>query len=165
MAIAKMDATDRRFDVTARGSVPGPVDAVLFHGVSLSMATAQEAITVIVLSVVEQELGELETDGPSNAMAHHIEAADELDDSSCRSWAADALEGYYYAPVSLKLAAEHATKIRESVISSESSKSTEAIGGVIITSFRAGMPGISMPGGTALSFSVKSFFHYTRVVI
>lgn len=143
MAIAKMNATDRRFDVTARGSVPGSVDAVLLHGVSLSMATAQEAITVIVLSVVEQELGELETDGPSNAMAHRIEAADELHDSSCRSWAADALEGYHYAPVTLKLAAEHATKILDSDISSQQGKSTDDIGGVIIKAENA--LGATMP--------------------
>lgn len=88
MATAEIDAADRRFDVTAGGSVPGSAAAVLFHGVSLSMATAHEAITVIVLFAVEQELGELETDGPSNAVAHRIEAADELYDSSCRSWAA-----------------------------------------------------------------------------
>lgn len=98
---------------------------------------------MIVLFVVEQELGELETDGPSNAVAHRIEAADELHDSSCRSWAADALEGYYYAPVTLELVAEHATKILEIVISSESGKSTEAIGGVIITAENA--LGATMP--------------------
>ena len=57
LATAKIDAADRRFDVTARDSVPGSSDSVLTHGVSLSMATAQEAITVIVLFVVEQELG------------------------------------------------------------------------------------------------------------
>lgn len=44
MATAEIDATDRKFDVIARGSAPGSADAVLFHGVSLSMATAQEGI-------------------------------------------------------------------------------------------------------------------------
>lgn len=143
MSTAEMDVMDRRFDVTARGSAWGSADAVLFHGVSLSMATAQEALTVIVLFIVEQELGELETDGPSNAVAHRVEAADELYDSSCRSWAADALEGYRYAPVTLKLAVEHATKILDRVISSQQGKFTETIGGVIITAENA--PGVTTP--------------------
>ncbi|WP_207390085.1 hypothetical protein, partial [Bifidobacterium longum] len=33
---------------------------------------------------------------------------------------------------------------------------------IAFTSFRAGMPGISMPGGTTLSFPFKSFSLYAR---